>query len=149
MMGSRRHYPSLLMQNHRKLEVYGIAKELALQVYAIAAALPATERFELACQLRVAAVSVGSNIAEGCGRSTKADFTRFLGSALGSANELEFQLELSIDAGLTSSAEGRTAAETARSAQRMLARLITRVRTSHQSPVTSHQSPVTSHQSPV
>ena len=116
------------MQDHRKLEVYHVAKQLALRVYAVAAQLPTTERFELARQLRTAAVSIGSNIAEGCGRSTNADFARFLDGALGSANELEFQLELSVDAGLAPPTEVRQAVETARSAQRMLARLITKVR---------------------
>jgi four helix bundle protein len=118
------------MQDHRKLEVYRVAKELALQVYTVAAQLPSTERFELARQLRTAAVSVGSNIAEGCGRATKADFARFLDGALGSANELEFQLELSVEARLAPPAEGREAIETAKSAQRMLARLITKIRRS-------------------
>src|SRR6476619_3749737 len=88
------------VQNHRSLEVYQLAKRLALQVYRVAAQLPPTERYELARQLRRAAVSVGSNIAEGCGRSTRADLARFLDDALGSANEIEFQLELCTEADL-------------------------------------------------
>jgi cytochrome P450 len=52
------------MQDHRRLEVYQVAKQLALQVYAVAAQLPVTERFELARQLRRAVVSIGSNVAE-------------------------------------------------------------------------------------
>jgi four helix bundle protein len=118
------------MQNHRTLEVYQVAKELALQVYGVAAGLPVTERFEVARQLRSAAVSVGSNVAEGCGRSTRQDFARFLDGALGSANELEFQLELCVDAGLAPRAEGTRATETAKRVQQMLTRLIIRVRRS-------------------
>jgi four helix bundle protein len=118
------------MQDHRKLEVYQLAKRLAIQVYAVAAQLPSTERFELACQLRKAAVSVGSNVAEGCGRSTNLDFARFLDDALGSANELEFQLELSVEAELAPPTDGAQAAETARRVQRMLTRLIMKVRRS-------------------
>jgi four helix bundle protein len=116
------------MQDHRKLEVYQVAKQLAIQVYVVAAQLPSTERFELACQLRKAAVSVGSNVAEGCGRSTNPDFARFLDDALGSANELEFQLELSVEAGLASPIDCAQAVETARRVQQMLTRLILRVR---------------------
>jgi four helix bundle protein len=119
------------MQDHRRLEVYQVAKELALQVYGVAAQLPVTERFELARQLRKAAVSVGSNVAEGCGRSTRQDFARFLDGALGSANELEFQLELCADAGLAPHAEGTQAIETARRVQQMLTRLIIKLRRPH------------------
>jgi four helix bundle protein len=118
------------MQNHRKLDVYLVAKQLALQVYGVAAQLPPTERFDLARQLRRAAVSVGSNVAEGCGRSTRADFARFLDDALGSANEIEFQLELCVEAGLAPSDESARAVETARRVQQMLTRLIIKIRRS-------------------
>src|SRR6476661_4883528 len=88
------------MQDHRRLQVYQAARELALEVYAVAKALPSDERFELGPQLRRAAVSVGANIAEGCGRSTRKDLCGCLGMALGSARELEFQLDLCERAGL-------------------------------------------------
>jgi four helix bundle protein len=119
------------MQDHRRLEVYQVAKELALQVYGVAAQLPVTERFELARQLRRAAVSIGSNVAEGCGRSTRPDFARFLDDALGSANEIEFQLELCVEAGLAPCAESERAADTARRVQQMLTRLIIKLRRPH------------------
>jgi four helix bundle protein len=118
------------MQNHRRLEVYQLAKAFALQVYRVAAQLPSTERYELARQLRRATVSVGSNIAEGCGRATKADFAHFLDEALGSAAELEFQLELCGEADLAPRVEAEAAAETARRVQQMLTRLIITIRTS-------------------
>ena len=116
------------MQNHRTLEVYQAAKQLALQVYGVAARLPASERYDLARQLRKAAVSVGSNIAEGCGRSTRADLARFLDDALGSANELEFQLDLCKEAGLAPADQSDGAAETARRVQQMLTRLVLKIR---------------------
>jgi four helix bundle protein len=121
---------SSFMQDHRRLQVYQVAKQLALQVYAVAAQLPVTERYDLARQLRRAAVSVGSNIAEGCGRSTRPDLARFLDDALGSANEIEFQLEGCVDAGLAPRAEGTEAAETTRRVQQMLTRLILKIRRS-------------------
>ena len=119
---------SLRMQNHRKLVVYRLAKELALQVYGVAAQLPPTERYELSRQLRKGAVSVGSNIAEGCGRFTSADLARFLDGALGSAAELEFQLELCVEAELAPANDATRAAETAMRIQQMLCRLIIKVR---------------------
>ena len=116
------------MQNHRTLEVYQAAKQLALQVYGVAAGLPVSERYDLARQLRRAAVSVGSNIAEGCGRSTRADLAHFLDDALGSANELEFQLDLCREAGLSPPEQSNQATETARRVQQMLTRLILKIR---------------------
>jgi four helix bundle protein len=116
------------MQDYRRLQVYQEAKDLPLQVYAVAAALPATERYDLARQLRRGAVSVGSSIAEGCGRSTRPDFARFLDDALGSAKELEFQLDLCARADLAPPLSLTTALETTRRVQRMLTRLIVRIR---------------------
>ena len=115
------------MQDHRRLEVYQLARELALEIYAIASALPATERFDLARQLRRAAVSIGSNIAEGCGRTTSPDFRNFLGSALGSATELEFQLDLCIGAELCDAQTAKVAIEKTRRVQQMVTRLMIRV----------------------
>ena len=80
------------MQDHRRLRVYGAAQRLASEVYVVARSLPFDERFELSSQLRRAAVSVGSNIAEGCGRSSARDFCNFLDYALASTRELDFQL---------------------------------------------------------
>jgi four helix bundle protein len=116
------------MQNHRRLEVYQLAKTLALQVYRVAAQLPATERYDLARQLCKGAVSVGSNIAEGCGRFSKPDLARFLDDALASAAELEFQLELCVAAGLAPTTETEQAIDTAMRVQRMLTSLILKVR---------------------
>ena len=116
------------MQDHRRLLVYREAQGLALQVYAVAAILPGTERYDLVRQLRRAAVSVGSCIAEGCGRSTPTDFARFLDDALGSANELEFQLDACAGAHLAPEALLKDALETTRRVQRMLTRLILRIR---------------------
>jgi len=115
------------MQNHRKLRVYQEAKVLALQAYAVAAALPPSERYGLAAQLRRAAVSVGSNIAEGRGRTTARDLRGFLSVALGSAAELEFQLELCQGTGLAADTLVTPALQTTRRVQQMLTRLAFRV----------------------
>ena len=70
------------------------ATELAQSVYALAEMLPTDERFGLSAQMKRAAVSVVSNIAEGCGRSTDQEFEHFLSMASGSASELRSQIEL-------------------------------------------------------
>ncbi len=87
------------MQDFRNLSVWRNAHELALMVYKETSHFPASERFGLIDQMRRAAVSIPSNIAEGCGRGTDADFARFVQISLGSASELEYQLMLASDLG--------------------------------------------------
>ena len=70
------------------------AMELVKAIYALTASFPASERFALTDQLRRAAVSVPSNIAEGYGRATTGEYVQFLGHARGSACEIETQLLL-------------------------------------------------------
>jgi four helix bundle protein len=66
--------------------------DLVVAVYKVSRTFPADERFGLTAQVRKAAVSVPSNIAEGHGRRSRADFVHFLDTARGSANETETQL---------------------------------------------------------
>jgi four helix bundle protein len=87
------------MRDFKELKVWQKAHELVLGVYRATQAFPAKERFALTTQLRKAASSVPSNIAEGCGRGHDRDFARFLGIAAGSASEVEYQLILSRDLG--------------------------------------------------
>ena len=77
----------------RNLAAWQIAMTLAENAYAICALLPASERFELGSQIRRAAVSIPSNVAEGQRRSPLV-FKNHIGIALGSLAELETQLEL-------------------------------------------------------
>jgi four helix bundle protein len=78
------------MQNFRDLKVWHKAHAMTLETYTLTENFPATERYGLTGQMRRAAASVPANIAEGCVRSSDADFARFLYVALGSANELEY-----------------------------------------------------------
>jgi four helix bundle protein len=73
--------------------------DLAEKAYALSASLPATERFGLCAQIRRAAVSIPSNVAEGQRRSASV-FRNHLGIALGSLAELETQLELGTRLGM-------------------------------------------------
>jgi four helix bundle protein len=81
----------------KDLIVWQEAKSLALDVYDLSDRFPRLEIFGLTSQLRRAAVSVPSNIAEGQGRLTKGEFMQFLGHARGSLTELVTQLEICAD----------------------------------------------------
>lgn len=79
-------------ESFRNLTVWQRAVAMSLEVYKLTSAFPDSERFGLTNQLRRAAVSVDSNIAEGYGRSTKGEYVQFLGHARGSNSEVETQL---------------------------------------------------------
>lgn len=71
------------MRDHTKLRAFEIADELATLIYQITAKFPREELYGLTSQMRRAAVSVPSNIVEGCARDTQADYQRFLTMAFG------------------------------------------------------------------
>jgi four helix bundle protein len=77
---------------HEDLVIWQRSLEVIFLIYELSAQLPDGERFGLVSQMRRAAVSVPSNIAEGYCRFSQKDFRRFLGIALGSAAELHTQL---------------------------------------------------------
>ncbi len=88
------------MFNFEKLEVWKKSIVLAGRVYDLTRIFPSDERFGLTNQMRRAAVSVPSNVAEGCSRSSKADFRRFIEIATGSAFELITQAGIARNQGL-------------------------------------------------
>ena len=94
----------------RKLQVWEKSMALAKLFYKLTQAFPTHELYGLTSQMRRAAISVASNIAEGSQRSTDRDFANFLQIARGSLAELETQLLLSEDLGYISD-EAFTAAE--------------------------------------
>jgi four helix bundle protein len=79
------------VRNYRELIAWQVAFELARHIYLQTEKFPKEETFGLRIQMRRAAVSIASNIAEGAGRSTKKDFAQFVVIARGSLNELETQ----------------------------------------------------------
>jgi four helix bundle protein len=91
------------MGNYRELTVWKRAHDLSLELYRSTNAFPAEERYGLTAQLRRAAVSVVSNIAEGSGRQGDKEQIRFLRIARGSVCEIECQLLLARDLGFLDS----------------------------------------------
>jgi four helix bundle protein len=115
------------VQDPRKLQVYERASRLSVAVYRLTDGFPASQRFVLAAQMQRAAISIGSNIAEGCGRQSARELRQFLHIALGSARELGFQLHVSgsLNYGGTSARE--EVREELDCVERMLNRLAARV----------------------
>ena len=85
------------MKDFRSLKVWERAHQLVLAVYQATKTFPRQEMYGLTNQIQRAAVSIPTNIAEGCGKSGDIDFSRYLQIAMGSSSELEYQLLLAHD----------------------------------------------------
>ena len=82
------------MRDFRKLQVWERSHELTLKIYELTSQFPREEIYGLTNQIRRACTSIPTNIAEGCGRESTADFARFLQIAMGSASETEYLILL-------------------------------------------------------
>lgn len=98
------------IQNHRDLEAWQVAMDAVTETYKLSADFPSTETYGLMSQMRRAAVSVPSNIAEGQARKFRAAINH-LSIALGSLAELDTQLEVAIRLAYVSSTQARRPAE--------------------------------------
>ena len=87
------------MKDFRKLRVWERAHGLVLTIYRATESFPQSERFGLTSQIRRAAASIPTNIAEGCGRGSDLDTAHYFQIALGSASELSYELLLARDLG--------------------------------------------------
>jgi four helix bundle protein len=113
---------------YEKLLAWQKAMELVQRCYELSQAFPADEKFGLTAQLRRAAISIPSNIAEGQGHLSKGEFKQFLGHARGSLFEVETQMYLAAFLGFVS--DGQQAEFFGRSAEgaRLLNGLISSLR---------------------
>jgi four helix bundle protein len=84
------------MRDHSKLRAFELADEVTLLVYRLTQKFPKEEIYGLTSQMRRAAVSVPSNIVEGCARESETEYLRFLEIAFGSLRELHYQLGLAM-----------------------------------------------------
>jgi len=83
------------MRNHTKLRAFELADEVVLLIYRVTRKFPKEEIYGLTAQMRRAAVSVPSNIVEGCARESQTEYLRFLEIAFASLRELHYQFDLS------------------------------------------------------
>jgi four helix bundle protein len=108
------------MGDYRDLEAWKASQALAVAVYRLTNHFPPAERFGLVSQMRRAAVSVVSNIAEGSGRGTDAHLANFLRIARGSVHELEAQVLLSVELGFITNDDIAECLEASRKAGRLI-----------------------------
>jgi len=113
-----------MLKSYKDLQVWQKAYALCLEIYGITKIFPSDEKYGLTSQLRRAAVSVPSNIAEGYGRKTTPDYTRALYIAYGSICEVETQLLLAKDLAYIEQKDIRKIEGDIREVERMLKALI-------------------------
>ncbi|HSS96374.1 MAG TPA: four helix bundle protein [Terriglobales bacterium] len=113
-----------MSHRYQDLIVWQKAKSLATDVYRTTEVLPRTEIYGLTSQIRRAAISVASNIAEGQGRLTKGEFRHFLGQARGSLLEMETQFAIAVDLHMLSERDFKILLERFTDVRRLLNGLI-------------------------
>jgi len=137
----------MAVKSYKDLEVWQLAMDLAENVYTITKEFPREEIYGLTSQLRRAAVSIPSNIAEGQGRKSTKEFLQFLSIAYGSLCEVETQLLLSVRLGYVDSSRLENTDPLCQSVGRMLNGLMRSLRTKlrPQSTTPDHRTPTTDH----
>ena len=116
------------MRNFRELKVWEKAHALTLAVYKLTNAFPRSEQYGLTSQLRRCSYSIGSNIAEGCGRDGQPELARFMVIASGSASELEYQLLLARDLGFVQPRDYQGVSMQVEEVKRMLTSFVQKLR---------------------
>jgi len=116
------------LKNFRDIKVWHKAHNLTLKVYKITETFPREEIYGLTSQVRRAAASIPTNIAEGSGRSSDAELARFLEIAFGSTSEVEYLLLLSKDLSLLDTSTYERINDEVIEIKRMLATFIKTIR---------------------
>lgn len=112
------------MRPHQSLEVWKQSIEFTEKVYRLTTSFPKNEEYGLKSQLRRAAISIPSNIAEGAARQTKKEFIQFLYMAAGSASEVDTQLEIAFRLGYIDQNHRRMVGKDLESISKMISGLI-------------------------
>lgn len=123
------------MKDFRQLKVWERAHQLALAMYKTSLRFPKEELYGLTAQIRRASMSIPTNIAEGCGRNTDAEFAHFIQIAMGSACETEYQLLLCRDQGFVVQQDYEQLQVTVEEVKRMMSGLLRTLRTKSRTPI--------------
>jgi len=117
------------MHDFRRLQVWAKARDLAVAINRLTQRFPRSDRGVVGGQLRRSALSIPSNIAEGCGKGSRKETVRFFQIAAGSAKETESHLLIAGDFGYVAPAEREKLVDACRSIQRMLSALMKKLST--------------------
>ncbi len=115
------------MKDFRSLKVWERAHQFTLETYRTTARFPREELYGLTSQMRRCSVSIGANIAEGCGKRGNNEFHRFLQIASGSASELDYHLLLAKDLGFLPAEDYQRLTKDLSEMRRMLTSLLQKV----------------------
>jgi len=115
------------VKDFRDLKVWEEAHLLTLEVYGVTAKFPREEIFGLTSQMRRSSVSIGANIAEGCGKRGNNEFQRFLQIAAASASELDYHLLLAHDLKFLTDSDYQTLANHLSRLRKMLTSLVQKI----------------------
>ncbi|WP_273568858.1 four helix bundle protein [Maribacter halichondriae] len=118
------------MRDFRKLDIWKNGIQIVKEIYKLSDKLPAQEKFGLRSQVTRAAVSIPSNIAEGCSRNSEIEFKRFLEIAIGSLFEVETQLIIAVELGFISKEGLKSAFDLLDKEAKMLNSLIRKIKNS-------------------
>jgi len=116
------------MRDYTKLKAFEVTDKIVEMVYEVTAHFPREELYGLTSQIRRAAISVPSNIVEGCSRDSQLDFLRFLYIAFGSLKELHYQILLSNRLGFLKVEDIKTLEPKMVEAEKVLSSLIVSLR---------------------
>ena len=116
------------IKTFRDLIVWQKSISFVTEIYKMTNVFPKEEQFSLTSQLRRAAISIPSNIAEGFGRHTRKEYIRFLQIAIGSTFELQTQIEIAKNLNFISQENFSRVFELSREIERMLSSLITKLK---------------------
>ena len=120
------------MRDHKKLRAFELADEVVILVYELTRDFPKEEIYGLTAQARRAAVSVSSNIVEGCARESQIEYFRFLEIAYGSLRELDYQISLAVKLGYTNPQISEPCLSKIRETLKVLGALVLSMRTRRQ-----------------
>ena len=116
------------MQDFRKLQVWKKSHDLTMRIYDLTSQFPREEIYGLTSQIRRACSSIPTNIAEGCGRESSAEFARFLQIAIGSASETEYLIFLARDLKYLNANQYTELMQTTISVKKMLTALVKKLK---------------------
>ncbi len=116
------------MKDFKELKVWAKAHKLTCEAYHVTTFFPKDELYGLTSQIRRAAASIPTNVAEGCGRNSDAELARFLDISMGSASELEYLILLVKDLNMLSQSDYDNLTSVVIEIKRMLATFIKKLR---------------------